>query len=261
MASLIASGAGPVILACRGQLVAQIPYLTASPTLCIIAAKDEVPHIGPDQDVVLRLGSYISVAAAYDGAGRMCTKLTRFLTMYPRVRLALDETGRDEIFLTDPLLGFAAWEETCANALIGFWPIDTAANFLTTCEIRLSEGTDPRRARMDQEWGDNAVTFEIEYLFSLNAQPWRPPLISTPSLPAATHGVAYSQALAVASPEIQGTGPYLFSSASAMPAGITLSAGGVLSGTPAVPGLYPLMILVIDAVGQRGATSFNLVVN
>lgn len=67
--------------------------------------------------------------------------------------------------------------------------------------------------------------------------------ITTGGLPAATVNKAYSQQLAAAG----GTTPYTWSIASgALPAGLTLSAGGVLSGTPTVAGSYSFVAEVAD---------------
>ncbi|MBE0568338.1 MAG: putative Ig domain-containing protein, partial [Deltaproteobacteria bacterium] len=64
---------------------------------------------------------------------------------------------------------------------------------------------------------------------TINAAAAVAPTISTASLPAGTVGTAYSQTLAATG----GTTPYSWSvSAGTLPAGLSLSTGGVLSGTP-----------------------------
>lgn len=261
MSQVTQSGAGPILLACRNHLIAQLNYLTASPTLCVITAKDMTPALGEGQDVVLRLGSYISRPEHYDGAGRTHARFHRFLHMYPRVRLALDETGSDLTYLTHPTLGQLAWEEACANALIGFTPIDSSGNQLTECELRLADGTDPVRGRMDQQWGESSITFEIEYAAILNSTPWYPPLITTTSLPAATASVAYSTTLSVISPLTVGTAPYTWTTPTTLPSGITLSTGGTLSGTTTATGSTPIIFVVTDANGQRAAAYLTLTVS
>ena len=72
---------------------------------------------------------------------------------------------------------------------------------------------------------------------------------STPALPPAISGVAYSQALTASG----GTAPYQFRllSTSDMPLGVNLSAGGVLSGTPSISTDCPFLLQVeaVDALG------------
>lgn len=86
-----------------------------------------------------------------------------------------------------------------------------------------------------------------------------PNIAVTPAtLPNATAGTAYSATLA-------GSGaiaPYSFSLASgALPAGVTLSATGTLSGTPTASGSFPFIVALRDANGQTGTASLTLIVN
>ncbi|MBD9510839.1 Ig-like domain repeat protein [Ensifer sp. ENS10] len=78
------------------------------------------------------------------------------------------------------------------------------------------------------------------------------------SLAAGTVGTAYSQTLTASG----GTSPYTFSVSGTLPAGLTLSSGGVLSGTPTVAGSYSFQIVATDSStgpsapfsGSRGYT-------
>jgi large repetitive protein len=77
-----------------------------------------------------------------------------------------------------------------------------------------------------------------------------PVSITTTSLPPATSGVAYSQAMAAAG----GSAPYTWSvAAGALPGGLTLSSAGELSGTPAPAGDYSFTLRVVDG-GSRVAS-------
>jgi hypothetical protein len=59
-----------------------------------------------------------------------------------------------------------------------------------------------------------------------------------------------------------GDAPYTFTTASALPAGITLSAAGVLSGTPTVTGTFPIVVTATDASGCTGTSAtYTLVIN
>jgi large repetitive protein len=83
-----------------------------------------------------------------------------------------------------------------------------------------------------------------------------PTIAVTPAaLPAASAGAAYSAALA-------GSGavaPYSFTlSSGTLPAGVTLAATGLLSGTPTASGSFPFTVTVRDANGQTGTASLTL---
>ena len=80
-------------------------------------------------------------------------------------------------------------------------------------------------------------------------------LISSGSLPAASTVAAYSQAFTAAG----GTPPYTFTG-SGVPEGMTLTAGGILAGTPKKSGTYPLLIQVADSGGVTASGSFSLLV-
>ncbi|MDQ0331109.1 hypothetical protein QV13_22365 [Mesorhizobium hungaricum] len=81
--------------------------------------------------------------------------------------------------------------------------------------------------------------------------------IGPSSLPNATGGVVYSQALDASG----GVGPYSFSVLSgAMPAGINLSTKGVVSGTPTVSGSFDLTVRAADKFGFTGDQKYTLVV-
>ncbi len=96
--------------------------------------------------------------------------------------------------------------------------------------------------------------------FVLNVAAAAPPgAISTaPTLPAGTVGVAYAVTLAATG----GTPPYVWTTTQgALPAGLTLSNDGVLSGTPTTPGSSAFTIQVADAAQQSTSKAFTLVIN
>lgn len=85
-----------------------------------------------------------------------------------------------------------------------------------------------------------------------------PTLTITPtSLTGGTAGVAYSQTLtqtgALGAPSYAVT-------AGALPAGMSLSLAGVLSGTPTVTGTFNFTVTVADASGCLGSTAYTLVI-
>jgi hypothetical protein len=91
---------------------------------------------------------------------------------------------------------------------------------------------------------DSAAVLDAKQV-TLTVNPAAPPLtVSTTSLPGGTAGTAYSQALAATG----GTIPYTWSLASgSLPAGLTLSTGGTISGTPKAAGTSTFTVQVSDA--------------
>ena len=84
-----------------------------------------------------------------------------------------------------------------------------------------------------------------------------PITLGPPTLPAGTVNVAYSQQLAASG----GTGPYAYrDTLGALPAGLTLSNSGLLSGTPTAPGLADFSVRASDANGCVGLQPYKLVV-
>jgi Ice-binding-like/Putative Ig domain/IPTL-CTERM motif len=84
--------------------------------------------------------------------------------------------------------------------------------------------------------------------------PGCPTITLTPAtLPIGHVGVAYSQQITASG----GTGPYTFTVVSgSLPAGMTLSSGGLLSGTPTTVGFPPIAIAATDGNGCPGVIPF-----
>ncbi len=81
--------------------------------------------------------------------------------------------------------------------------------------------------------------------------------VGPPTLPIGTVGVAYSRTLTASG----GTGTYTFSITSgALPAGLTLSAGGVISGTPTTAGPSVVTIQATDGNGCPGAITYTITI-
>lgn len=75
-------------------------------------------------------------------------------------------------------------------------------------------------------------------------------VVGPATLPDGTAGVAYSQTIAATG----GTAPYTYAvTAGALPPGVTLSSGGVLSGTSNVTGSYSFTVTATDATTGTGA--------
>src|SRR5579862_157565 len=77
------------------------------------------------------------------------------------------------------------------------------------------------------------------------------------TLPAATQGTTYSQTITA----VGGSAPYTFSvSQGPLPAGLTLSSAGVLSGTPTASGSFGFIVQATDVNGNTGFRTYSLVI-
>lgn len=94
--------------------------------------------------------------------------------------------------------------------------------------------------------------------YTLNVVLPCPSLVVTPStLLEGRLGAAYNQSLAAEG----GTAPYTFTvTAGALPAGLTLSVTGSLSGTPTTAGSSNLTVTVVDAAGCVGSRNYTITV-
>jgi hypothetical protein len=80
--------------------------------------------------------------------------------------------------------------------------------------------------------------------------------VTTATLPDATVGAAYSQLLAATG----GTGPYTWTLLGGGPAGLTVSAGGVLGGVPTQAGSFQVQVQARDVNGATGTRAIPLTV-
>ena len=78
-------------------------------------------------------------------------------------------------------------------------------------------------------------------------------------LPAATFGTAYSQTLTASGGT--GTGFGFAVTSGSLPPGLTLSAAGVVSGTPTAAGVYSFTVTATDGGGNMGSLAYSLSVN
>jgi hypothetical protein len=81
--------------------------------------------------------------------------------------------------------------------------------------------------------------------------------LAPPTLPTGAVGVAYSQTITASG----GTAPYTFAVIlGTLPTGLTLAAGGVLSGTPTSPGSFTVTIRATDANGCFADIVYTIVI-
>ena len=81
--------------------------------------------------------------------------------------------------------------------------------------------------------------------------------VAPASLPNGTQGTAYNQTVTASG----GTGPYTFAlTAGALPAGLTLSSAGVISGTPSGSGVANFTVGATDSVGNTGSHAYSVTI-
>jgi hypothetical protein len=79
-------------------------------------------------------------------------------------------------------------------------------------------------------------------------------------LPSGSHGTAYGGAQLAASGGL-GAESWALATGSSLPAGLTLSAAGAITGTPSTAGSYTFFIRVTDVSGNVGTKMFSLAVS
>jgi hypothetical protein len=96
--------------------------------------------------------------------------------------------------------------------------------------------------------------------YSVTVSPANDLTLSPASLPAGTVGTAYSSTTITAS---GGTSPYTFAKSSGtLPVGLSLSSGGVLSGTPTTAATYSFTVTATDHNGNHvGSKSYSVTVS
>lgn len=79
--------------------------------------------------------------------------------------------------------------------------------------------------------------------------------VNPPTITPGTLATPYSRALSVQG----GTGPFTYALASgALPAGLTLSSAGVISGTPSAPGVSAFSVRAVDSLGNAGSRAYSM---
>ncbi|MCA1713630.1 MAG: autotransporter domain-containing protein, partial [Gammaproteobacteria bacterium] len=82
-------------------------------------------------------------------------------------------------------------------------------------------------------------------------------VLAPPTLPGGTAGTAYNQTITASG----GTAPYTFAvTAGSLPAGLSLSASGVLSGTPTAAGTFNFTVTATDANGFTGTQGYAITI-
>ncbi len=85
--------------------------------------------------------------------------------------------------------------------------------------------------------------------------------VLTTTLPGGTHGTAYSETLQAGAGAVPVSGCTWSLISAALPTGLALSPGGVLSGTPTLAGDYTFIVCAISPVGYEAFAALELVVS
>lgn len=165
MAGVIASSFATILTKCREQVVSATKVDDAQVD---IVMDGDPPKLNGDRDALLRPLSYHSTQEAFDGAGRTCCELVRFLDVIVRTRSYMDKIGSGVTILTDAEYGLIPWEELVAKSLAGYSPEDDDENLLVTQPIRIFDGPAPEKDRIAKEWGGSGIRFEVKYLLLLH---------------------------------------------------------------------------------------------
>lgn len=210
---------------------------TATPTACGI-------YKVSDQSTVVRDSSPPWSGAAASGwisdsfaSGTVLQASTRYkVFIYPGVSTALNYTQVYFEAGQPGANGFTNGPLTCFSAT-------TATN--GQCSYAIGDGYPTNDAGANNYW----IDVEVGPLA---------PQITTTSLPGANQGDAYRQTLA-------GTGgatPYAWSvSSGVLPDGLSLSSGGVISGTPTTLGSSSFTVKLTDADGQTATQPLSITVS
>jgi hypothetical protein len=137
--------------------------------------------------------------------------------------------------------GLPAGLTATAAGAIGGTPT-TAGKFTVSATVKDASGA------------ASSVGASVTRSFSLTIAP-TPLIISTATAPNGTVGTAYSTSFAASG----GTLPYTFS-ASGLPAGLSMSTAGAISGTPTAPGTATILVTVKDAAGASTSKSFTVTI-
>jgi hypothetical protein len=106
----------------------------------------------------------------------------------------------------------------------------------------------------------NALNNYIREGFGMSGLGGTPPpvqiTIAPPTLPAGTVGTAYNQTVTASG----GTAPYQYSSTGQLPAGLTLSSAGVISGAPTAAGASSFAIKATDSASASATQSYSITI-
>jgi len=178
----------------------------------------------------------------YDSAGRMYSGSGS--GAYSSNTLTVDVSGQG----TDRLVFTTTFRDNHTN----IWADVVTGTFTVSVLVRKP----PFRGLVQDSWGIATVSFSGAGWSGGGAVPTI--TISPTSLSNGTAGISYSQTFTASG----GTAPYTWSVVSgSLPAGLALSSGGVLSGTPLSGTTANFVIQAMDSFGYTGTQSLSLTIS
>ena len=151
----------------------------------------------------------------------------------------------------------ATFTQSGGNGTVTFSTASTLPNGLTLTSAGVLSGIPAQTGTFPisvTAADSNGCTGSVSYTLTINCQTIT---VTAPSTNTGTLNVAFSQTFT----QSGGTGTTNFTTASALPTGITFSTAGVLSGTPTQSGSFPIVIKATDANGCMGTVSYTLTIS
>lgn len=126
-----------------------------------------------------------------------------------------------------------------------------------TLNVSVDAGATPGSRTISVTNPDGQLTTSVSGIITITSATCPTIIVSPATLPDGAAGSAYSQTITASG----GTAPYTYSVTSgSLPAGVTLSSGGLLSGTPTFGGTYGFTITAIDANSCSGNRAYSWLV-
>lgn len=147
-------------------------------TNIFIATEPEITLRFPPTDIyaVISPGRQRVNQSVREGAGRVVMLMEGRFDITLWVRLILDQTPRDDYWITDSTLGVLHTMNSIVNALELFQPNDGAGNALSATGYELVEISSYKRSyprRPDDSpigWGNLTSQWQVEWQYALNPQ-------------------------------------------------------------------------------------------
>lgn len=175
---------------------------------------------------------------------------------------AVTPKGVQTISFTQVAVNFGAPTTLSATTNSGL-PVAYTSTTPGVCLVDQSSGVlttkAPGNCTIDANQSGNAAWLaapQVEQTFAI-VVPGGAVTLATTSLPAGTGGTPYSATFTATG----GATPYTYTETGALPAGLTMSSAGTISGTPTSAGTYPITVKVTDAATQTAQQTFQLTIN
>jgi hypothetical protein len=202
-----------------------------------------------------QVGTFPITVTATDQNGCQGTGATYNLTFNcqtvtvtnPGVNTGTVDAAFCQTFTATGILGTVTWSET--GALPAGITLDSSTGAL--CGTPTVKGSFPITVKATDT---NGCFGTSSYTLTINCQTIT---VTKPVVTTGTVDAAFSQTFTQSGAH----GTATFTTASTLPAGLSLSTAGVLSGTPTVKGTFPIVVTVTDSNGCTGSSStYSLVI-